>query len=1044
MERNEPGVASNQEIRFTTPSGVTVAGRTVVLNYPSGFNLSSVAFGDVDLFYGATTGLENEATIAATSGVNIWGVTISGRKITFVAPTNAGPVSAADKVVIRVGTNATGGVNRIVNPGGGGGAPVFLAINGTFGDTAGMEIPIYTNDAISVTATVAAPPPPSGGGSGGGSVDGTAPVISNIRVINITQSSATVLWDTDEPANGRVRYGLATSTYTGSVNDASFITSHSLNLTGLSEDTIYHFQLGSADAAGNDASTGDLTFRTLPPPAPPVISNVLVINITDTTAIVTWQTDVAATSLVEYGLTSGYGGVIDEATRVTNHSVFLSGLTPNRLYHFRVSSTQIDGLSSASPDGTFTTLPDATPPANVFNFIATPGDGGNTLTWTNPADADFVFVRIRARTDGYPTGPADGRFVYQGSASAFMDLGLVNGTTYYYANYAYDADGNRASGALASATPLGTLPPPPLPPAPPVIPPSIPPVSPPSGSPTTTPPLPPTTTTTPPVPPTATSTPPVIVPTSTQPGIPSLLQIFPQYYAGNGSILLPEDASGAITSGIGLPILVRVSTAGLGSQPSGATIEINGLRYALTLLPGGESWGASFIPANRTGRVPATVVVRFPDGTEARASTIINVQGFGRILGRDGLSPVTHPLEAAVVTLYQLTPSGWQIWNGARFGQTNPAVTGKNGVYGFLVQNGDYRIRVERQGYVTLEKTFTVTRNILSSDLVLASEITIPVIGPIISAIQSEQAQEVVSVAAPVVIAIAVANLAMAASAFSILNYLWFLLTQPFILLGRKKRERWGIVYNSLSKAPVDLVAVRLIHAKTNLILQTRITDAKGRFSFRVRPGQYRLEATRQGYRYPSAYMKGVTEDGEYLDVYQGQIVSVEEESSITVNIPLDPDVKEQPSRTVIFKHWLRRFQSFVSSISVFVTLGALIISPSLLMLGMLIGQILVYLLFHRLAAAGKPKGWGIVYDAGTRRPIGQTVVRIFDKKFNKLLETQVTDRRGSYGFFAQKNVYFMTADKPGYSKYKSEDIDLAKQDSKTIDRHIKLDPERK
>jgi hypothetical protein len=130
--------------------------------------------------------------------------------------------------------------------------------------------------------------------------------------------------------------------------------------------------------------------------------------------------------------------------------------------------------------------------------------------------------------------------------------------------------------------------------------------------------------------------------------------------------------------------------------------------------------------------------------------------------------------------------------------------------------------------------------------------------------------------------------------------------------------------------------------------------------------------------------------------------------------------------------------------ISVFVTLGALLISPSYLLLGLLIGQILIYLLFRRLAMPRPPKGWGIVYDSATRRPMAGTVVRIFDRKFNKLLETQVTDRRGNYGFFAKKNVYFITADKPEYERYKSEDIDLSKQETAVIDRHINLDKAKK
>ena len=54
--------------------------------------------------------------------------------------------------------------------------------------------------------------------------------------------------------------------------------------------------------------------------------------------------------------------------------------------------------------------------------------------------------------------------------------------------------------------------------------------------------------------------------------------------------------------------------------------------------------------------------------------------------------------------------------------------------------------------------------------------------------------------------------------------------------------------------------------------------------------------------------------------------------------------------------------------------------------------------------------------------------MRVFDRKYNKLLETQVTDRDGKYAFFAGKNIYYVTADLPGYERFVSPEIDLRKE----------------
>lgn len=96
---------------------------------------------------------------------------------------------------------------------------------------------------------------------GGTPPDTTDPIISNIQVINIDTDSATITWDTDEPSTSVVDYGL-TSSYTDQESDPTLVTSHSINLTGLSDGTEYHFAVTSVDAASNSASSADDTFTT--------------------------------------------------------------------------------------------------------------------------------------------------------------------------------------------------------------------------------------------------------------------------------------------------------------------------------------------------------------------------------------------------------------------------------------------------------------------------------------------------------------------------------------------------------------------------------------------------------------------------------------------------------------------------------------------------------------------------------------------------------------------------------------------------------------
>ncbi|OGP86566.1 MAG: hypothetical protein A2V87_11705 [Deltaproteobacteria bacterium RBG_16_58_17] len=81
-----------------------------------------------------------------------------------------------------------------------------------------------------------------------------------------------------------------------------------------------------------------------------IISNVRAGSITSGSALITWTTNLPASSTVEYGLTTTYGNTATGASGVTGHNVSLTGLNSGTIYHYRVTS---DNVTSA--DYTFTT-----------------------------------------------------------------------------------------------------------------------------------------------------------------------------------------------------------------------------------------------------------------------------------------------------------------------------------------------------------------------------------------------------------------------------------------------------------------------------------------------------------------------------------------------------------------------------------------------------------------------------------------------------------------------------------------------------------------
>jgi hypothetical protein len=188
--------------------------------------------------------------------------------------------------------------------------------------------------------------------------DTTAPVITAGPAAAAADCSATVTWTTDENATSGVAYG-PTVAYGDTAGVAGHLKDHGVPLSGLAPSTTYHYQVSSTDAAGNGPTqSADHTFATTAAAFPVITAGPAVTNLGGASATITWTTNEAATSQVEYGLSASYGSSASVAGTATAHSVTVTGLTPETLYHFRVNSTDACGNGPVqSLDDTFTTGP---------------------------------------------------------------------------------------------------------------------------------------------------------------------------------------------------------------------------------------------------------------------------------------------------------------------------------------------------------------------------------------------------------------------------------------------------------------------------------------------------------------------------------------------------------------------------------------------------------------------------------------------------------------------------------------------------------------
>ena len=134
-----------------------------------------------------------------------------------------------------------------------------------------------------------------------------------------------------------------------------------------------------------------------PDTTPPVISAELASNITAGTASITWTTDEASNSVVEYGPTTSYGSTASNAANVTSHNVGLSSLAANTLYHYRVKSTDGAGNTATSGDHSFQTGSSASYAPTGTTILQGTLNAG---TFSNLATNDAVYYVVNSTTTG--------------------------------------------------------------------------------------------------------------------------------------------------------------------------------------------------------------------------------------------------------------------------------------------------------------------------------------------------------------------------------------------------------------------------------------------------------------------------------------------------------------------------------------------------------------------------------------------------------------------------------------------------------------------
>jgi hypothetical protein len=228
----------------------------------------------------------------------------------------------------------------------------------------------------------------------------TAPpvIVEGPLAIDITATTATIIWSTDEPATSGVSWNDGTAY--DLVSDPALTTAHLVTLTNLQPGTQYFSTVSTTDGAGNGPTlSSELTFTTgaSGDTDPPVFTKgpwVHVVN--HQKAQVKWETDEPCDSVVEFGraadaLTESESNV----GLVLHHTVDLNHLEEDTLFFYRVRSTDKSGNGAVSAVLSFRTTEhsaevDNDPVCTLGPEIVYAADSVAAVHWETDVPTDTV------------------------------------------------------------------------------------------------------------------------------------------------------------------------------------------------------------------------------------------------------------------------------------------------------------------------------------------------------------------------------------------------------------------------------------------------------------------------------------------------------------------------------------------------------------------------------------------------------------------------------------------------------------------------------
>lgn len=259
-----------------------------------------------------------------------------------------------------------------------------------------------------------------------------------------SRNTATLSWKTVEyPTRGKVRWGLAANDLANQSAETAVANDHTINLSGLSANTVYFYQIQSSDEYGL-SKTSNGSFQTVADWGITGFNG----QATRTTVDLSWSTsEFSTTGKVIWGTSaSSLNNQVVDAVNGRTHSLTVSGLAANTVYYFQAVSQDNLGAEKRSEVIAVRTLVDWT----IGGFAGTSTTSTVTLNWDTGTYSTSGKVLWGQTSDALTGTVAD---MNSGTTHGVAVSGLNADTLYYFQSVSRDSSGiERASSVIAIRT----------------------------------------------------------------------------------------------------------------------------------------------------------------------------------------------------------------------------------------------------------------------------------------------------------------------------------------------------------------------------------------------------------------------------------------------------------------------------------------------------------------------------------------------------------------------------------------------------------------